>query len=41
MATSEPVFHLRHVMHQPFGISFVRLSGAQTAVALSTEPRDG
>jgi hypothetical protein len=41
MATSERFFQLRHVVYQPFGISFVCPVAVHVPVALSMEPRDG
>jgi hypothetical protein len=41
MATSERIFHSRHVIHQPFRISSLRLLAVHIAVAESMEPLDG
>ena len=41
MATSERIFHLSHVVHQPFSISSVCPIVAQNAMGPSMEPLDG
>ena len=41
MATSERFFHLQHVTHQPFRISFLRRIAFPIALAPSMEPLDG